>query len=141
MIQVILKKKKMFNITNHQGNKSNADVTLYLSEWLLFKNKKKECWWGWCREKETFMHIGGNVNWWNYYEKQYGVSSKNKNRIKVWPNNFTSEHVSEEEDTNLNICTPVFIEALFVIAKIWKQVPNRRWMDKEYVLYIPHLYI
>lgn len=67
---------------------------------------------------------------------------KLKNRINVWPSNFTSGHLSEEEgNTNFNICTPVFFEALFVIAKIWKQVPNRRQMDKEYVIYISHLYI
>lgn len=50
--------------------------------------------------------------------------------------------ISEEEgNTNFNICTPVFFEAFFVIAKIWKQVPSRRQMDKEYVIYISHLYI
>ena len=34
-----------------------------------------------------------------------------------------------------DICTPMFITALFTIAKIWKQ-PIGRWMDKEDVLHI-----
>ena len=97
---------------------------------MVIIKKKKQCWWGWCREKETLMHIGGSVNWWNYYESSMVFPQKLKNRINVWPSNFTSGHLSEEENTNFNICTPVFFEALFVIAKMWKQVPNRRQMDK-----------
>ena len=34
-------------------------------------------------------------------------------------------------------CTPMFIAALFTIAKIWKQpVSINRWMDKEDVVHI-----
>ena len=86
------------------------------------------------------MHIGGSVNWWNYYEKQYGVSSKNKNRINVWPSNFTSGHLSEEENTNLNICTPVFVEALFVIARCGNKCPTEdKWIKTMWYIY--HIYI
>ena len=29
------------------------------------------------KERELFCIVGGNVNWWNHYEKQYEVSSEN----------------------------------------------------------------
>ena len=36
------------------------------------------------------------------------------------------------------MCIPMFIAALFTVAKIWKQhkVSIDRWMDKEDVIYI-----
>jgi hypothetical protein len=34
-------------------------------------------------KKEPSYTVGGNVNWYNHYEKQYGGSSKTKNRIAI----------------------------------------------------------
>ena len=36
-----------------------------------------------------------------------------------------------------DICTSVFIAALFTIAEIWKQMSINRWMDKEDGIYTP----
>ena len=34
-------------------------------------------------EKRELSYTVGNINWYNHYEKQYGVSSKTKNRIST----------------------------------------------------------
>ena len=48
---------------------------------------------------------------------------KIKNRTTIWQSNFTSGYLSEaNENTNLKrYMHPMFIIALFTIAKIWKQ--------------------
>jgi hypothetical protein len=40
-------------------------------------------------KKQTLIHIGGNVNEYNHYRKQYGVSSKSKNRTTIRSSNTT----------------------------------------------------
>ena len=42
--------------------------------------------WRECEEKGTLVPVGGNVNWYSYYGKQYGVSSKKlKTRLPYDP--------------------------------------------------------
>ena len=68
--------------------------------------------------------VGGNVNWYNHYGKQYGSSSK-KVKIElpydpaipllgIYPKELKS--VSQRD-----IYIPMFTATLFTIAKIWKQ--------------------
>ena len=59
------------------------------------------------------------------------VPQKIKNRTTIWCSNSNSGYLSEEnENTNLKIYLhPMFIVALFTIAKIWKQ-PKYPLMDK-----------
>ena len=40
------------------------------------KSTKIKCWRG-CGEGKASYIVGGNVNWYSHYEKQYGGSSKN----------------------------------------------------------------
>ena len=40
------------------------------------KSTNNKCW-RQCGEKEAPLRVGKNVNWCNYYGKQYGVASKN----------------------------------------------------------------
>ena len=66
--------ENMLNITNHQGS-INQDHkkyhTSHLSEWLL--SKKQETIVGEYVEKREHSYIvGGNVNWYTKYGKQYG---------------------------------------------------------------------
>ena len=70
--------EKMLNITNHQRNANqNDDITSHLSEWPSSKrpqitNVGKEV-----KKREPLYIVGGNVNWYSHYGKQYGGSSKN----------------------------------------------------------------
>ena len=44
---------------------------------IIFKYINNKCWRG-CREKEPSYTVGGNVNWYSHYGKQYGGSLKNQ---------------------------------------------------------------
>ena len=65
--------------------------------------------------------VRGNVNWCSHYGKQYGGSSK---KLKIEPH-FTQQFQSwvfnpKEMKTltqkDINICTPMFIAAVFTIT-------------------------
>ena len=65
--------------------------------------------------------------------ENYGGSAKSKNRTTIWSNNFTPEHVSEENKitNSKRYMHPVFTAALFIIAKTWKQTecPSADWWE------------
>ena len=46
---------------------------------------------------------------------------KTKNRATVWPYNPTSGHISREKHGLKGYIHPVFTEALFTVARTWKQ--------------------
>ena len=51
----------------------------------------------------------------------------------IWSSNPTPGHRTEENHTQKDMCTPVFIAALFTIAKTWKQPkcpPTDEWIKK-----------
>ena len=56
-------------------------------------------------------------------EKGIEVSQKTKNRTTMWPRNSTPGYVSEKSNSLIRKDTwpPMFIDALFTIAKIQKQ--------------------
>ena len=133
--------EKMLNITNHQGN-SNQNYNKISFHTCQKGNHQKEhknkCWLR-CGEKGNLLH-----GWWEcqlvwslwktvqkclkkpkielpydtaisllgiYLEKN---KTENKTRALIW---------------NTNTCTPMFLAALFTIAKIWKQ-PKCPFIDK-----------
>ena len=68
--------------------------------------------------------VGGNVNWCSHYGKQYVVSSKKLKielpydpAIPLLAIYVKKMKILIKKDT----CTPMFLAALFTIAKIWKQ--------------------
>ena len=64
---------------------------------IIKKSTNNKCWWG-CREKGT---LGGDVNWCSCNGKQYGCSSKTKNRTTIWSINSIPGNISKEnKDTN-----------------------------------------
>ena len=73
-------------------------------------------------QREHSCTVCGNVNWYDHYRRQYGDSLK-KWAIKppydpaipllaIYP---------EETKTEKDTCIPLFIAALFTIARTWKQ--------------------
>ena len=125
---------------------------VYCFRMAITKKKKtereREDWWE-CREN-TLCSVGGKVNWCGYYRKQYGGSFKTLTRNTIWSITLTWVILLKEIKTASQryICTPMFILALFTIAKIWKQPENLsvHWyiMNKENMtlyIYIIYIYI
>ena len=55
------------------------------------------------------------------------------NRTAIRPSNPTARHTHEETRTERDMCTPMFIAALFTVASIWKQPrcpPADEWIRK-----------
>ena len=73
--------------------------------------------------KGTLVHVGGIYNWQSPWGKQYGDSSKIL-RIKLsYDPAIPLEGICPKSTKILiqkYIGTPIFIAALFTIAKIWK---------------------
>ena len=83
-------------------------------------------------KKEPCYTIGGDVNWYNHCGKQYGGSSEKLNieppfdpaipLLGIYP-----EKTMTQKDT----CTPMFVAALYAIAKTWKQ--PKRPLTEEWI--------
>ena len=73
------------------------------------------------------------VHWCSHCGKQYGGFFKN--RITMWPSNSILGYISKKKKKKTliqkDICTPVFIAALFTIAKTWKQ--SKCPLTNEYI--------
>ena len=74
-------------------------------------------------KRQPSCTAGRNVNWYNHYGEQYGDSLKKKLGIKLPydPAIPLLGIYSEKTITQKDTCTPMFTEALFTIARTWKQ--------------------
>ena len=73
-------------------------------------------------ETEPSYTVGGNVNWDSHYGEEYGSSFK-KLKIELLydpaiqlPGTYPEKTIIQKDT-----CTPMFIEALFTVARTWKQ--------------------
>ena len=90
-------------------------------------------------KREPSYTVGGNANNYSHYGEQYGDSLK-KLKIEQRYNlaipllGIHTEETRIERDT----CTPMFITALFIIARTWKQprYPSaNEWIRKLWYIY------
>ena len=70
--------------------------------------------------------VDGNVNWWLSIvvtiENSMGVPQKPKNRVTIWSSKPTPGHIYLDKTIiQKDTFFPMFIAALFIIAKTWKQ--------------------
>ena len=100
---------------------------------IIKKSTNNKCWRG-CGEKEMLLHC-----WWECkliqplwktvwrFLKKLGIKSPYDPAIPLL--GIYPEETKTEKDTHI----PLFIAALFTIARTWKQhrCPSNRWMDKE----------
>ena len=96
-------------------------------------------------KREPSCTVGGNANWYNNSGEQYEDSFK-KLRIKlpngpaIPPPGIKLEKSIIEKDTS----TPVFVAALFTIARTWKQprCPSTdEWIKKMWYIYTMDYYL
>ena len=127
-----LKSKPQWNITSHW------------SEWPSSKSLQTinagEC----VEKRELSCTVGGNVNWYNHYGRRYGDSLK-KLGIKppYDPATPLLRIYLEETSTEKYTCIPLFIAALFAIARTWKQpgCPSTdEWIKKLWYIYTMEYY-
>ena len=94
---------------------------LYLSEWLSAINQQKTSAGDDVQKGNPFCTVGGNVDWYSHCEKQYGDTSKYKKHLPFDLVIILLLEIYLKKTKTLsqkNISTPMFITALFTIAKI-----------------------
>ena len=89
---------------------------------VVKKNTNNKRWWG-CRIKKLLYTVGGNVNLYSHCEKQYENFSKKLKVELLYEPAIPLLGINLEKKKLIwkDIYTPVFIEALFTISKMWKQ--------------------
>ena len=85
-------------------------------------------------KRECSHTVGGNVNWYSHYGRQYGDSFKKLGIKQPYDPAIYPEEIKTERDT----CIPLFIAALFTIARTWKEprCPSTdEWVKKLWYIY------
>ena len=73
-------------------------------------------------KREPSYTVGGDINWYNHYGKQYRVSSENyKYKTLYDPAILLLGMYPDKTIIQKNTHTPMFTAALFTTAKTWKQ--------------------
>ena len=75
-------------------------------------------------------------------ENSMEVPQKTKNGTTI-PSNLTPGHIPEKMIIQKDICTPMFIATLFVIARTWKQPrcpSTEEWIKKMWSIYTMEYY-
>ena len=74
------------------------------------------------KKKEGSYTVGGNVNWYSHFGEWYGVSQKKLKIELTYDSSIPLLGIyPEETKIEKDRCIPVFIVALFTIARTWKQ--------------------
>ena len=130
------------HITNHQGNENqNYSEILPHTCYNGYYQKDKKQVLARIERKGNFT-VDGNVIWCSYHGKQYGGFTKIGTQTILWPAIPLLGIYPKKKKTLIQegICTSMFTEALFRIAKTWK-VSTNGWMDKETMIHThTHMY-
>ena len=62
-------------------------------------------------------------------------------RTTIWSSSTNSGYISKEKSTSqTDICTPMFIGALFTTTKVWSRLRVHQWMNgsRKFGIYIHH---
>ena len=116
--------EKMLHIANLGKCKWKLQwsITSPWSEWPSSKSRQIINAGEGVKKKEPSCTVGGNVNWCSHYGDQYGGSSKKlKEELPYDPAIPLLGIYLEKTIIHKDTCTPMFIAALFTIAKTWKQ--------------------
>ena len=84
-------------------------------------------------EKEPSYTVGGNVNWYSHYGKQYGGFLNNYRELSCDPAIPLLGLNLEKTPIQKHTRTPVFLAVLFATAKTWKQLKcpsTDEWIKK-----------
>ena len=141
-IQMANKHMKMLNITHYQRN-ANQNHNEVPSHAAIKKSTNNKCWRG-CGEKGTLLHC-----WWEckllqpLWRTVWRFLKKLKIELPYNPAIPLLGIHTEETGIERDSCTPVFLTALFTIARTWKQ-PRcplaDEWIRKWWYIYTMEYY-
>jgi hypothetical protein len=125
----------MLTVSGHKEMKIKTSLRFYLTPVVLATIKNatnNKCWWGF-GEKGTLIHC-----WWEcklvqpLWKTTWRLLKKTKSTPAIWSINTTLGIYPKdcESDYYKGTCTALFIAALFIIAKLWKQ-PRCPTTDKQ----------
>ena len=107
---------------------------------IVKKSPNNKCWRGRGEEGTLPYIVGGNVNCYSHCGEQYGDSSRQLNIKLPYDSVIPLLGIfSEKTIIQIDRCTPVFIAALFTIARTWKQpkCPSaEEWVKKMLYMYL-----
>jgi hypothetical protein len=131
----------MPNILGHEGNANQNHIKIPPH---LIKKKNNKCQRG-CWEKETLIHCQWDCKFVQLWKTVWRLLKKLKIELPydpaipllgIYPKECKSIY-------NKSTCTPMFIEPLFVVAKLWKQprCPSTdEWIKKMWHLHTMEFY-
>ena len=130
----------MLNITHYQRN-ANQNHISHWSERLLSKSLQIINARDHVEKREPSYTVGGNANQYCHYGEQCDF-------LKNWKQNChttTQSHCIHTEETRIerDMCTPMFITALFTIARTRKQPrcpAGDKWIRKLWYIYTMEYY-
>jgi len=94
-------------------------------------------------KREPSYTAGGNAKWYSHYGEQCGDSLKNEVELPNDPAIPLLGIHTKETRIERDMCTPMFIAALFTIARTWKQprCPSaHEWIRKLWYIYTMEYY-
>ena len=125
--------------------KTTQDITSHWWEWPSSKSLQTINAGEGVQKRECSCTVGGNVNWYSH-GRWYGDSLKKKLEI-VLPYDPAIPLLgiyTQETRIERDMCTPMFITALFIIARTWKQprCPSADdWIRKLWYIYTMEYYL
>ena len=130
----------MLNIANYErnANKNHNEVLLHSGQNSHHQSLQIINAGGGVEKRELSYSVGGNVYWCNKYGKQYGVSFKKKKSCHVIQQSHSWAYIWRKTILRKDTCNSIFIAALFIIAKTWKQpkCPSTdEWIEKMWDIY------